>query len=412
MPSLSLPYVPKEAIARDLRDYIYRSQEKARAFNNALASARAPQNGGLEEMDAEKIYDLNDYIRFVDELLRWAPKVSSTGDELLRKLLVFYWIFEQPSVRCLQSPIHPESSNTDLSWLSYWLVSFARELGHYMDTPESAEDVASFLKNPKYNKESHLWEKPDSGWQSFNHWFARHWEDISVARPIDRPKDDSVIVHAADSMFDGSWDIKDGIVTIETINAKGIPWPISKLLQFVGPDFNNGSLMHAFLAPHDYHRQHAPVSGNVIEVKNIQDQVYLQVMKKQEGRGLAPDRGLNRDPGEVSRRMAQPKHGLNELDAPDDAGYQWCQTRGLVIIQTEKYGKVAVLPIGMAQVSSVVMTVKKGDYVKKGDNISYFKFGGSDVVLVFQKPVSYREDLTPNKTKLNVREMLATFDKY
>ena len=174
MASIQLPYVPKEAIARDLRDYIYRSQEKARAFNNALAAARAPENGGLEEMNAENIQDVNDYIRFVDELLRWAPKVSSTGDELLRKLLVFYWIFEQPSIRGLQTAISPQSISTDLTWLSYWLVSFARELGHYMDTLESAKDVESFSKNPIYNKEAHLWEKPDLGWQSFNHWFSRH----------------------------------------------------------------------------------------------------------------------------------------------------------------------------------------------------------------------------------------------
>ena len=410
MPYLSLPYVPKERIARDLRDYIYRSQEKARAFNNALASALAPEHGGQAEMKAENIKDVNDYIRFVDELLRWAPKVSSTGDELLRKLLVFYWVFDQPSIRGLQTAIHPESISTDLKWLSYWMVSFARELGHYMDTLESAKDVASFYENPIYNKEAHLWEKPDLGWQSFNHWFARHWEDISVARPIANPDNDSVIVHSADSKFDGSWEIKDGTVTIEAINAKGIDWPVNKLLQFIGPDFQNGSLMHAFLSPHDYHRQHAPVSGEVIEVKNIQDQVYLQVTKKRGNQGLIPDRGLNRDPAEVGRRLEERKrNGVNELDAPDDAGYQWCQTRGLIIIQTDTHGKVAVLPIGMAQVSSVVMTVKKGDRVNKGDNVSYFKFGGSDVVLVFQKKVNYREDLKAGVTKLNVREKLATF---
>ncbi|KAL5003368.1 phosphatidylserine decarboxylase-domain-containing protein [Aspergillus recurvatus] len=410
--SLPMPYEPKAAIVRDLRDYIFRSYQRARAFNFAIASARAKDNGGQEDMNQEGIYDLDDYLRFCDELLKWAPDVSSPGDALLRKLLVFYWVFEQPSVRNLQTPILPETSSIDLSWISYWLVGFAREIGHWMDTLESAAHVDSFYHNPIYNTEIDLYQKPPSGkWKSFNEFFSRKWADINVARPIAGADDDAVIVHGADSMFGGSWNVEDGFVNIESqaITAKGIKWPVSELLQRLGPDFNNGSLMHAFLSPHDYHRQHAPVSGKVIEVKNIQDQVYLQVAKKQSGTHLAADRGLTRQAGEISRRHHKRMNELRSLDAPDDAGYQWCQTRGLIMIDTVVHGKVAVLPIGMAQVSSVVMTVKKGDCVRKGDEISYFLFGGSDIVIVFEKRVHFRDDLEANKTKLNVRDTLANF---
>lgn len=405
-------YEPKEAIVRELRDYIFRSQERARAFRFAISSARVKENGGQEEMNAEGVFDLYDYLRFCDDLLRWAPDVSSPGDALLRKLLIFYWVFEQPSVRNLQTPILPSTSSTDLSWVSYWLVNYAREIGHWMDTPESAAHVESFYNNPIYNQEKDLWEKPPHGaWQSFNEFFARRWADINVARPLAGEGDDTIIVHGADSKFGGSWDINDGFVNIkeDALIAKGIEWPIDELLQRVGVEFNNGSLMHAFLSPHDYHRQHAPVSGKIVEVKNIQDQVYLQVTKKRDGNKLVPDRGLTRDPEEVTRRRTRKSKGLRELDAPDDAGYQWCQTRGLIIIDTVVYGRVAVLPIGMAQVSSVVITVQKGQCVKKGDEISHFLFGGSDIVIVFENKVKYRDDLKPNETKINVREKLASF---
>ena len=77
------------------------------------------------------------------------------------------------------------------------------------------------------------------------------------------------------------------------------------------------------------------------------------------------------------------------------------------MIQTEKYGKVAILPIGMAQVSSVVLTVEKGDQVKKGDNISYFQFGGSDCVMVFERRVEFKAQ---PKDKVKVREQIATFE--
>jgi len=46
---------------------------------------------------------------------------------------------------------------------------------------------------------------------------------------------------------------------------------------------------------------------------------------------------------------------------------------------------VAVLPMGMCQVSSVVLECKAGDTLTKGEEISYFQFGGSDIVLMFQK---------------------------
>ena len=78
--------------------------------------------------------------------------------------------------------------------------------------------------------------------------------------------------------------------------------------------------------------------------------------------------------------------GNSEPDAPDDAGYEFIQTRGCIIIDTGAVnGLVAVLPIGMAQVSSIKLSKQEGDMVKKGEEISWFEFGGSDIVLVFEK---------------------------
>lgn len=86
---------------------------------------------------------------------------------------------------------------------------------------------------------------------------------------------------------------------------------------------------------------------------------------------------------------------FDTLDAPDEAGYQFLQARGCVIIKNKLLGYVAVLPIGMAQVSSVKLAwePKQGEEypiqpnvdINKGDEISHFEFGGSDIVLVFQK---------------------------
>lgn len=46
---------------------------------------------------------------------------------------------------------------------------------------------------------------------------------------------------------------------------------------------------------------------------------------------------------------------------------------------------VAVIEIGMTEVSSCKPTVSEGEQVKKGDQLGYFQFGGSSLAMVFDK---------------------------
>lgn len=48
-------------------------------------------------------------------------------------------------------------------------------------------------------------------------------------------------------------------------------------------------------------------------------------------------------------------------------------------------GIVAIVPIGMCQVSSVHMTAKEGVECQKGQEFGYFLFGGSDIIMLFQE---------------------------
>ncbi|KAI1086098.1 putative phosphatidylserine decarboxylase [Rostrohypoxylon terebratum] len=410
---------PYHELVQDLMNFVGRDPVRLDDFHKAIQTAKDPKNGGDHEMFLEGINTLGDYYRYCDDLLQWIPRVDTEGDGLLRKLLVFYWIFNQPDVDKYQTQIIPENSGADPTWLSYWQVIYAREIGHFLDTRESACGIKTFYENPLYNHESSLWQDPPpGGWASFNQFFARKWKDIDVARPLtDEDAADDVIVSIADSKFGETFPVINGKVTI-----KGFDWTIEKLLRRAPGDFDNGSFMHAFLGPTDYHRQHAPVSGTVIEAKVIQELVYLQVTKDPEKTGLAADRGLVvKKPLVVEKRLrdliasggkklkfllANGGKTARDLAAPDDPGYQWCQTRGLIVIQTEAYGKVAVLPIGMAHVSSVVLSVEKGQTVEKGQEISYFQFGGSDVVLVFENGVEYSAQFGQ---KCNVRTRVATF---
>ena len=45
---------------------------------------------------------------------------------------------------------------------------------------------------------------------------------------------------------------------------------------------------------------------------------------------------------------------------------------------------VGVLPVGMAQVSSVILTAHEDVTLRKGEEIGCFQFGSSDGVVVFE----------------------------
>ena len=72
------------------------------------------------------------------------------------------------------------------------------------------------------------------------------------------------------------------------------------------------------------------------------------------------------------------------LKVVDGDTYQFNQERGLIVIDSPEVGLVAVLPIGMAVVSSVNLTPEVGAKLRKGDEFGFFMFGGSDIVMLFQ----------------------------
>lgn len=216
--------------------------------------------------------------------------------------------------------------------------------------------------------------------------FAR--QVLPGRRPIDAPNDDSIIVSPADSAFDGSWDI-DANASVEfegnVVGSNGLSWSVSELLKDsqYGPTFAGGKFVHAFLSPANYHRQHAPVAGVVRDVKMVHGQCYFQVIAPSDD---TTDESGRSKLGMIRKCRHDPTLGTpnSSFDAPDLPGYQFLP-RAIIIIENPTLGLVAVLPMGMAQVSSVVLSCEVNKTLQKGDEISHFQFGSSDIVLVFQK---------------------------
>ncbi|MGP8215249.1 MAG: phosphatidylserine decarboxylase [Bacteroidia bacterium] len=309
------------------------------------------------------VTNLEQYLEWINGFLYWVPKENSSGQNVNDHLGAFYFIADQEPILSLQNKVIPYDKALTLTPFSKWLVDYANAMGEFLDTDESLtkESEQTFYDSPFYNMKEYT--RPHGGWKSFNQIFARHFKP--GYRPIAAISDQSVIVMPADSTFGGQWEIrKDSNVTVKNLN-----WKVSELLEGspYKDRFENGLFIHSFLSPTDYHRQHAPVGGRVLEARVIQGQVYLEV------EAIPVDSNSGRHSLKLKRTF----------DSLDTAGYQFAQTRGLIVLDTP-IGLVAVLPIGMCQVSSVIITAEVGVTVRKGEELSYFQFGGSDIILLFE----------------------------
>lgn len=328
-------------------------------FNQALESAKKYNIAALDDINS-----LDDYFAWLDKQLHWVPVENFYGKIVYEHVCKFYFLLDQEPVLSLQNKVQPHEQMQPLTPLSAWMVKFVNSFGEFMDTPESLtpESEKTFYESPLYNMNEYM--RPRGGWKTFNDMFARFCKP--GIRPVAAINDPTVIVSPADSTFGGQWEIRAD----SHVNIKGLHWQVMELLEGspYKDRFEGGYFTHSFLNTFDYHREHAPVGGRVVESRNIQGTVYLQVVAE-------PIPG---DPNGAHQIVAK-----RVFDAPDKPGYEFIQTRGLVVIDSP-IGLVAILPMGMAQVSSVVLTAEEGRTLRKGEEISYFQFGGSDIVMLFE----------------------------
>jgi phosphatidylserine decarboxylase len=310
------------------------------------------------------IRSLADYLGWINTLLSWIPCEKAPGREVYVRLCKFYFFLDQEPLLSLQNKVVPDDKAPELTPLSAWLVKYANAMGEFLDTPASLtpESLQSFYDTPTYNMNDYI--QPHGGWKSFNQFFARNYKP--GYRPVAAIMDQAIIVSPADATFAGQWENRSD----SKITVKNLHWSVEELLEGspYKDRFKGGQFMHAFLGPNDYHRQHAPVGGRVLEARVIPGQVYLEVE-------AVPLEGANDGACHLLPRR--------NFDAPDNAGYQFAQARGLIVIESP-IGLVAVLPIGMCQVSSVLITAEVGITLRKGEEISYFQFGGSDIIVLFE----------------------------
>ncbi|ORB76173.1 phosphatidylserine decarboxylase [Mycobacterium scrofulaceum] len=372
-----------DAIVRKLHDVVEKEQGLAELLERSLKQARESADAELRpDLFAALDWptDLHEYGEYLKRLVRWVPRQSDApawrkvdpderqAQEVNDRIAHFFFLVDQQL-----DGAAPQGSKA----FRDWMTEFSRQWGSFLDTTDSfsSEVLQSFIDYaPEYRvHESLIDGKPNmpSGWLTFNQFFGR--ELNGGLRPIAEPASNVVVTSPADCVFQHAYDI-DADSNIPPVTVKGVNTfgNVKQLIEgsAYSESFGGGTFVHYMLKPNSYHRYHMPVSGLVKETFLISGQVFMQV-----------------------------SIDGHEFKSSDSAttGYEFFQNRGVITIDTsasdsDDIGVVAVIPVGMAHVSSVVLTAVEGTQMAKGEEFGYFQFGGSDIILLFQDGVDPQID--------------------
>ncbi|KAK3935094.1 phosphatidylserine decarboxylase [Diplogelasinospora grovesii] len=196
------------------------------------------------------------------------------------------------------------------------------EKGRDEGTPASKAQIKGFVEMYGINMDD--FEPSDiSEYKTFEDFFTRKHKPGT--RPIHAKDDASKAVRVAES---------------KRLWIKGSDFSIAALVMDtkLGKQFADGAVASFRLSPQDYHRYHSPVTGKLKLFRSMPGDYY--------------------DVDPVALRS-----------------------------RTEEFGDVLFVAIGSTQVGSVQFHEKyqkEGTEVTKGDEIGFFQFGGSSIIVAFE----------------------------
>jgi phosphatidylserine decarboxylase len=240
-------------------------------------------------------------------------------------------------------------------------VLFKRKLvsavgGRFMNSRLSKGRIKKFVR--KNGVDMSIFHETDSkSYKHFNEFFYRKIQENQ--RPIGED-----VVSPADGKILAFQKIRD----VDSFFIKGSEFSVKSFLgnEELANRFVGGSMAIIRLAPADYHRYHFPVSGHISESKRIKGRFY----------------------------SVSPLALRKSLEI-------FCQNqREYSLLESKDFGSVLISEVGATMVGSIIQTYKPGSTVEKGMEKGYFAFGGSTVVLFFEKgKIQFDEDIVENTGK-------------
>lgn len=240
------------------------------------------------------------------------------------------------------------------SWLSAFLRSwllpavtkwplFSTLYGHLQKRSSSQRKIQPFIRT--YDVDATEFLEPIHSFRSFNDFFIRRLK--TQARPI-APGANTAIIPA-----DGRYYFYANIEECDGFLVKGQKFDLKELLgqTSLAKAYQDGSMVLARLCPSDYHRFHFPCDCLAGPTTLINGWLFSV-------NPLAVKRNIH--------IFTQNKRALCEL-------------------QTSTFGRVLYLEIGATNVGSIQETYTPNQWQSKGVEKGYFEFGGSALILLFEK---------------------------
>jgi len=239
-----------------------------------------------------------------------------------------------------------------------WIHEKTITAGQQEATALSATQIQAFVNF--YHIKMEDFEPADSReYATFEDFFVRRHKPAS--RPIFEKNDMAKAIAVADSRVV----VYPSVAQTKTLWIKGRNFTIENLIldRQMARLWSNGAVASFRLSPQDYHRYCSPVSGRVRWFHQISGD-YYQV-----------------DPVCISS-------GVDILTR---------NARCCVGIETEEFGMVLFVAIGATNVGSVEIHPpfrSAGKDIKKGEEIGLFQFGGSSIIVAFERNrIRFDEDL-------------------
>ena len=379
------PLVP---VVQELKTLIEGDPELLMLFTQMFE--QVPSNIPEYQNDPTGQSQIRDYrlmLQLINRIITKAPEFNQTGLVGFPINAIINWpmatqagttVFLNPKVNSQLKKILNQWGEFLKSKESLYVLNDDPETGWFgrdakVAMPTLVEDFQCDPKLPYY------------GFTSWDDFFTRQFRE--GRRPVASPTDDAVIANVCES---APYRLATGVKGSDTFWIKSQPYSLYHMLagdplvgQFVG-----GTVYQAFLSAASYHRWHSPVSGRIVKTELIDGSYYAEALSA----GFDPA-GPNESQGYITQ----------------------VASRALIFIEADNpaIGLMAVLFVGMAEVSSSEITVAVGQHVSKGDQLGMFHFGGSTHCLIFRPGVKLEFDLrgqTPglDTTNIPVRSKIAT----
>ncbi len=238
--------------------------------------------------------------------------------------------------------------------------------GFLQKSPKSKKKIAPFIK--KFHVDVTEFLNPVTSYTSFNDFFIRKLKpDV---RPMSHAKNIAVMPADARYLFYQNIAASDGFLI------KGAKFSIDDLLQDpeLSKRYTGGAMLLARLCPTDYHRFHFPSDATLCDTRELPGALF----------------------------------SVNPMALRRNIQIFTENKRSITTIQTEEFGQILYIAVGATYVGTIHHTYKKMGPYAKGEELGYFSFGGSSLVLLFEPgKILFDADLIANSAqKIETRALL------